>query len=313
MSRWLLTLSLCLVASPVFAQTPRVAVALHGLERAPAVLIAPDRAWVAPTTAQPTIVCTAALCRPVVRVEECTTPRCPGAGLLVHAAERVADVSDWPTDYEGYTRELDVLRVTPELAPLFAYFTAHPSSPAPPSPPWPARFSASGEEWWHLELTALGGVATGLVHISEPMWHAQLELGITFRPQEVPDEGLDVIYGTQLGAELRAHVIGNVSGQRPDDLAIFVGVAPIFAFVDYDDVFRIPPAFSWIAPEVGLVVRTDGRAQPSWYVGWSLPASVLLDSHLGIEARTSLLFIDDWYSGDDAEVLVTLDVGLVLR
>lgn len=310
MSRWLLVLSLCLFASPALAQTPRVAWTLRGLERAPAVLVAPDRAWAPSTSTPPTILCTAAVCRPVVRTEECAPPRCPGAGMVWVAAERVAEVSDWPTDYEGFQRELGLLYGAPELGALTPYCGAHPSPPRPATPP---RFSEGTGEWWHLELSALSGLATGLVHISEPMWHAQLELGITFRPRGMEEEGLDVIYGSQFGAEARVHVIGNVSGQRPDDLAVFLGLAPIFAFVDYDDVFRIPPVFSWVAPELGVVIRTDGRVGPSWYAAWSLPVTVLLDRHVGLEARTSLFFIDDWYSGDDAEVLVTLDLGLVIR
>ena len=39
----------------------------------------------------------------------------------------------------------------------------------------------------------------------------------------------------------------------------------------------------------------------------------LLTRELGIEARTSVLLIDDWLPGDDVEALVTFGLGLIAR
>jgi hypothetical protein len=313
MSRALLVLLASLsFSAPAAAQSSRLAFVLRGLERHPAVLLAPDRAWI-PYDFTPSAVCTEVLCRPAVAVEACTPPRCPGWGSVVRASERIAEVSEWPTDYDGYSRELSALYALGELGPLVGSLSGHPSPPAPPAPRRPARFSHDQSEWWRFELAAFGGVATGLAHISQPMVHTQLELGLTFRPRGMDDEGLDLVYGSQVGAAVRARLISNVSGQSFDDLAFFLGFGPRFTYVDYDDVFRIPPLFAWVIPEFGFVVRTDGLVDPAWYAAWSLPLGVLIDEHLGLEARTSLLVIDDWYPGEDAEVLITLDVGVFVR
>lgn len=314
MTRLALAIALFLVPLSAHAQAgaARLAWVNAGLRRAPAVLIASDRVWTVETA--PTSVCGPVYCRPVVRTEACEPPRCPGAGVVAVAAERIADVPDYPTDYDGFMAERAALSVVPELGAISGYLAYHPSPPAPPSPPVPARFSRDTNDWWRLEWELAAGIGTGLVHISAPMLHAQTSLGITFRVDyDGGDEGMDVIFGSQFGLAARAHLMTNVSGQRAEDLAVFVGVAPIFAYVNWGEPFRLPPAYSWLAPEIGVVVRTDGLADPSWYAAWSVPVTLLLDEHFGIEARASIFLIDDWYSGDDAEVLTTLDLGFVVR
>lgn len=303
-----LCLALSFFALPTSALAQRAGRVLFGLDEAPAVFLGPDRAWILEGGEAPRIVCSAVMCRPVVEVAACTAPQCPGAGLMVRASEPIADVSDFPTDREGFAEAQRLLYGEPSLAPMTPSFLPHPSPPPPP--PRPAAYAYDGE-FWHFELALGGGIGTGLVHISQPMWQTDATFGIRLRPNwgGSRDEGLDVIWGTELGVEVRAHVIGNITGQHETDLAVFVGLGPAFGYTE--GALRIPAAFSWIVPEYGFVVRTD-RVPPSWYAGWSVPVTWLLDPHLAIEARVNVLVIGEWYS-DDSEVLSSLTAGFVIR
>lgn len=304
-------LSLATLPSLASAQ-PRAASALRGLERSPAVLLDGDRAWIPGGEADPipSALCTDVMCRPVVRAEACVTPRCPGPGRMLFASERVGDVERWPEERDGFGRAQAALYGEASLAPLTGSFLPHPDPP--PAPARPARFSHGSDDRWRLELLAGGGIATGLVHISAPMWQTDLAIGFRFVPRNRLQDGLDVIYGNQFGFEARLHVLGNVTGQRDDDLAIFLGLGPGFGFLVDDEPIRIPPLMSWLVPEFGVVIRTD-RVPPAAYVSWSVPVAVLLDEHFGLEARASLFLIDDWYSGDDAEVLASVGVQMLIR
>jgi len=170
---------LALLSLPTIASAqPRAAHVLRGLERAPAVLLDGDRAWIvgAPDPL-PAALCTDVMCRPVVRAEACVTPRCPGPGLMIFTAERIADVARWPEDREGFTTAQAALYSEPSLAPLSGAFLPHPDPP--PGPSRPARFSHGSDDLWRLELLVGGGIATGLVHISAPM--SQTDLAVGFR------------------------------------------------------------------------------------------------------------------------------------
>jgi hypothetical protein len=314
-SRFALLVSLCLVLLPLHAsaqEAPRAGRVLFGLTENPAVFVGPDRAWILGSEgdALPTALCGPVLCRPVVRAEACVAPRCPGMGRLVYASERVHDVRDFPTDREGFGRAQTALYAEPSLAPLMSYLQPHPE-PAP-APPRPARYSHGTEDWWHLELALAGGIGTGMIHISAPMWEASAFLSLHFSPRGMDDEGLDLIMGSQVGAELRLRVIGNITGQSESDVAVFIGLGGAFGYADGNDVWRVPPLYAWVFPEFGVVVRSD-RVPPAWYAGWSWPVTFLVDDHVGLEARANLLLIDDWYPEDDAEVLGTLSLGIVLR
>lgn len=311
MSRLAIVVLVALSVGPSLAQAQvgRAATVLVGLTPQPALMLGRDRAWIGWTdaAAPPRTICTDVLCRPIVRLESCAAPQCPGSGTMVWASEALADVPDWPTDRDGFAAAQAQIYADPSLAPLTPYLQPHPSPP--PSPP---RFRRDSDDWWRFELLAGVGVATGLLHISAPMWQLDVALGWRLRPREPLEEGLDVLYGTQMGVELRAHVVGNVTGQRQDDLAIFLGLGPGFSFVEDDEPFRLPPLLATLIPELGVVIRTD-RIPPAFYFGWSIPAAVLLDDHVGLEARASLLLIDDWYPGDDVELLGSLSVQLLIR
>jgi hypothetical protein len=301
------------IASPsIAAAQPRAARVLRGLESAPAVLLDGDRAWIvgSDTDPLPAALCTDVMCRPVVRAESCVSPRCPGSGRMVFVNERIADVARWPEDRDGFHTAQAALHAEPTLAPLTYAFLPHPDPP--PAPPRPARFSHGSSDRWRIELLVGAGIATGLVHISQPMWQTDLAIGFRFVPGRGMEDGLDVIYGNQFGFEARLHVLGNITGQGDDDLAVFMGLGPGFGFVFDDEPIRIPPAMSWLVPEFGVVFRTD-RVPPAAYVSWSVPVALLLDEHVGLEARASLFLIDDWYAGDDAEVLASMGVQLLIR
>lgn len=306
-----LLLALVACIPSIASAQPRAAHVLRGLDSAPAVLLDGDRAWIVGSESDPlpAALCTDVMCRPVVRAEVCSAPRCPGSGLMVFTADRIADVARWPEDREGFNAAQAAISAEPALGALTYALLPHPD-PAP-APARPARFTHGSNDRWRIEVLGGGGIATGLVHISQPMWQTDLAIGFRFVPRHRLDEGLDIIYGNQFGFEARVHVLGNITGQGDDHLAIFLGLGPGFGYL-LDDTIRIPPAMSWMVPEFGVVFRTD-RVPPAAYVSWSVPVAILLDEHFGLEARASLFLIDDWYSGDDAEVLASVGVQFLIR
>ena len=74
---------------------------------------------------------------------------------------------------------------------------------------------------------------------------------------------------------------------------------------------RVPSVYGTLLPEFGVMLREDLPA--AWYAAWTLPFTVLLDAHVGVDVRATVIVVDDWVPGDDVEALVTLGVGLVVR
>lgn len=287
--------------------SPRRARAMYLLD-APslAVLVGPDRAWIPSGVAVPLSVCGQA-CHPVTETRECTVPECPGAGTLLISSERIADVSDFPRDRDGWNRERATLAADAELASLAWAFGVHPEPP--PAPPRPVRFLRPRSEWlgWELHVEGGAGVLVG-AGIAVPTISASL--GLRFQPSDF-DDPLDVMYGNVHGVDLRATVLPGVTGQRAEDVAVLVGFAPGFSYAFANDHVRIPPAFAFLIPELGLAVSPSHPL--TYYVAWHLEAAMLLDEHAGLDVRADFFLIDEWIDGDDVEAILSLGAGMFFR
>jgi hypothetical protein len=286
--------------------SPRRAHTMYLLDAAtPAVLVGSDRAWIPPGVAIPLAICGPA-CHPIRETRECTTPECPGQGTLLIASERIADVPDFPRDRVGWNRERVLLMADAELSAVGWAFGAHPEPP--PSPPRPAYFLRPRDErlGWELHVEGGGGVLT-----TASVGVATLSASVGLRFQPDIDEPLDVMYGNVHGADLRVTVVPGITGQRADDLAVLVGISPAFAFAFANDRIRIPPAFAFLIPELGLAVSTTRPV--TYYFSWHLEAAVLLEEHVGLDVRADLTLIDEWVPGDDVEVMLSLGAGVFFR
>jgi hypothetical protein len=106
-------------------------------------------------------------------------------------------------------------------------------------------------------------------------------------------------------------VVPGVTGQSAEDLAVLVGFAPGFAYAFENDRVRIPPAFAFLLPELGLAVSTTRPL--TYYVAWHLEGAFLLDEHVGLDVRADLALIDEWVDGDPVEAILSLGAGLFFR
>jgi hypothetical protein len=285
--------------------SPRRAHTMYLLDApSPAVLVGPDRAWIPPGAAVPLSICGPA-CHPIRETRECLVPECPGQGTLLIASERIADVSDFPRDRDGWNRERATLMADAELAPLAWAFGVHPEPP--PAPPRPARFLRASDERLGWELHAEGGIGV-LANSGVAVGTISASLGFRMQPSDLD---LEVMYGNILGADLRATVLPAMTGQRPEDVGVLVGISPAFAYAFPHDLVRIPPAFAFLIPELGLAISTMHPI--TYYVAWHVEAATLLDDHVGLDVRADAFIIDEWVDGDAVEALVSLSAGLFFR
>lgn len=285
---------------------PRRARALFLMRgESPAVLIASDRAWVPSTVAeQPLSICAGARCRPVLRVEACQTPRCPGPGRIATTAGSVADVGGYPDDAAGFEREREALLRDPALALL-----ASSLGTMPPSPPlrW---MRGSGDEELGFEISLAAGPAL-LAYAGIPTMDVVVGGGIRLMLDWRADELGAFLLGSVFGGDLRVHVIPNAHGRTLDDFAVAVGIAPVILAAPRHEVFRFPSVWGVMIPELGGILR--GGDDVVGYAAWNLPFSLLLDDHAALEARATVMLIDDWVEGDDVETLLSASLALVLR
>ncbi len=290
------------------AQASRTAHVLSLAAETPAVVVARDRVF---TPADPTGVlsaCAGNRCAPVRSSEICNVPRCPGAGYVLALESPISDASDFPTDRDGFNHAMDVLRQDPALAAIAWSFGAHPD---PGYGGGGSSLSFIGPSHWLWELGAYG---IGGVVGSNGVGFAGGELSVGFRYVWSPrgdDEMLALFFGDSVGIDLRTRVVDFMPVQGGETWGLTVGLAPAMAYASRDAIFRIPTLYSCLVPEAGLALRQNGDAAA--YIGWSLPVAFLITRELGIEARASVLLIDDWLPGDDVEALVSFGLGLIGR
>jgi len=307
-----LALALVSFAPRAAAQaSPRAARALSLVGDAVGVVVTHDRVFLADPSVQALSVCAGNRCAPVRTSESCAAPRCPGSGVLLTLEAPISDVSDFPTDRDGFNRAVDALRSDPALAAIAWAFTAHPDPMPPPAGPvrWitPSRVERFG---WELAAYGIGGVlgATGVGFAG-----AEVSGGFRFTwdPRGSDDDFLALLFGDVLGLDLRVRALDLMPTQSASSWSVTVGLAPAMGYGTRSDAIRLPTFYSCLLPEVGVALRESRDA--TWYLGWSLPVTFLLDEHLGIEARASVLIVDDWIAGDDVEAIASFGLGLVTR
>lgn len=267
----------------------------------PAVLVASDRAWVPSIEVTPIALCGASRCRPVRAVESCSPPACPGYGQLVIAVEPVADVAPYPGGRDAWNRETSSLVEDGELATLRGSFGTHPEPSASGD-----AMSFRGRDELTLEGSVQGGIGY-LAHRGVAVGTATASLGLRWSPRM--DEPFRLLFGSTLGLDARVTLVPGVTGQRPEDVGVLLGIAPA-SFYAFDRV-RLSPTWAWVIPEVGVALRPD-RSE-AVYLAWSVAGAVLLDPHLGLEARASATIIDDWADAEAIEALLSLSLGVIFR
>jgi hypothetical protein len=301
---WCFVLALLPASAAAQSRAARV-LALSG--DFPGALVARDRVYV-PSVNGALSACVGDRCAAVLRSDECQVPRCPGAGQVLVLDAPIANVDDLPTDRDGWNRALDAMRSDPALAAIAWSFGTH---PAPP--PEPARWiTPSRRETfaWEASAFALGGVlgATGV-----PLLGGEANVGVRFvwDPRNSDDDFLALLLGDVLGLDVRVRAFALAPAQAPSEWGVTIGLAPVVGYSPRSESFLLPTFYSIVVPELGVALRTNRDA--AFYMGWSLPFAFLVSSNVGLQARASVLVVDDWVPGSDVEAIVSLSLGVTVR
>jgi hypothetical protein len=255
-------------------------------------------------------------------------------------AREVAGVSDWPTDYDGYTREIEALRAEPRLAAIHAYFADHPELGRRQEARYRADRAIERDLAWRsesvrwvsdhrskdrLELAfapsaaflssdgafLAGGTASAAYVYLAPASDADDDDG--------DDAFFNVLIGDQLGGELRVHFLHRTDGAQSGEWMTLVGIGPALANRLERSVVRMPTVVGTLVPELGLALRDDHEA--TWYAAWSLPVSLLLAHDVAFDAALRLFLIEDWLPermaedgtiSDPTEVIISVSAGVRL-
>lgn len=282
MLRYALVLGLLVISTSAHAQSPthpRVA-SIRSLQTdAPAVLIDARSAWVNTLPEGALALCTASRCAPIERSESCAAPRCPGAGVLVHASEDIAEVSEFPRDFEGFNAECNVLRSVPEFAALMGYQSAHPNPPGPPLDFVLRRNDMS------IELGFDGGYVGSF---DRPLAGAMVSVTLGVRGQLDADDFDAAYIGNQVSMDVALHtwLSPAASANGVDVPMVLLGFRPSLANALRQLPLRIPTVVSPLIPEVGVAIRPD-VARVDFYIAFGLEASLLLTRDLGIRLRAT--------------------------
>lgn len=307
MVRYALALGLLLHSTSALAQSPshpRVASVRSLQTDSPAVLIDARSAWVNTLPEGALALCTASRCAPIARWESCAAPRCPGAGVLVHASEDIADVGEFPRGFEGFTAECNALRSVPELLALMGYQNAHPNPPGPPLD-FVLRYDDSS-----FELGFDGGYVGSF---DRPIAGAMTSVTLGIRDQ-LDTDGFDAAYiGNQVSMDVALHIWLSpaASANGVDVQMVLFGFRPSLAnTLDYTPL-RVPTVVSPLIPEVGLVFR-PGADRVDFYIAFGLEASLRVTGDLGIRLRASGTMTFNTDDLNQVEGLGLVSAGLFL-
>lgn len=106
-----------------------------------------------------------------------------------------------------------------------------------------------------------------------------------------------------------------MGGAGAASATVAVGVAAtLYNFIGHRSEMsrvRVPAALGATLPEIGVAVRTDGRA--SLYLGWEVPVAVLVSRGVALEAHPSAYLVDGFGLREGASALLTLGRTLTLR
>lgn len=288
--------------TPPHARRARVS-SLVEAERA-AVLVGPDRAWVPEGSGAAVALCSSSRCRPILRTDTCAPPSCPGSGTLVIATEAVAGVSSFPTGRDEWYAEVQAVLMDTALRPLAPYVGSYPGGVGGSGD---ATFFR-GHEDFGLEGSAFAG-AGYLVDAAVGLPVMGASIGLRWTPRM--NEPIRLLFGNILGLDARVTVLPNVTGQRPEDVGVLLGIAPMLAYGLPNERVRLPPTWAWLIPEVGAAFRPN--QDPAAYFTWTLSLAVLADAHVGFDLRATATVIDAWNDGGDVEALFGTTLGLLFR
>jgi len=288
--------------------------------------------------AAPLSACASGGCAPIVSSEACAPPACPGTGFVHRVGRSIADVSDWPSDVDGYQREHEQLLADP----VFAGFglSNHPDYAEwqrrhqreerarrreerrhEEDVRWVSRHREDGERF---ELSLNGDVAT-LTETPGTYLGATAGVGLLYyadandAEDEEDDFVLNFFVGDTVGLEMRAHFLYRVDTAQEAEWIAAVGLSSVFANRFSESIVRIPTYIGTALPEVGLMLRSD--RSPTWYVAWDVPFSFLVDHDLAIDLNARVFVVDEWIelpsdapegTEDPAEVILMLSAGFRL-
>lgn len=334
-TRALLLSCLCLLAaSPLRASAQDGAARIGRLmsltAEQPAVWLGPDRVF--GRAGADVISACAERCAPVVSQESCAPPACPASGTVYRVEAPVARVSGWPTDVGGYTRELDALRADSRVAAMG--LSGHPDEGAwrdarredearrAQDPRWVTEHRERGDR---LELSIGAAVAT-LVETPGSWVGGTVAADWIFlhraRDSDERDAGeslVDALVGDQIGASLRAHFLYRADGGQEAEWIAAVGIGDALYNRYARSVLRLPTFSSIVAPELGVILRSDRDA--TWYIAWDAPVSILLDHDVALDITPRFFIVDDWIplptdapedATDPAELIFSIGIGLRL-
>ena len=289
----------------VAAQSARAAHVVGLFVDQPAILVARDRALVPSVPDGAVTVCShvSGACRPIRAARPCSGSTCPAAGAVYLEIDGpLADVSDYPTDRDGMSREAAAIASDPRVSSLYGALPQPP--PATPPPTLHLR-----DEDWRFELAIGGGVgARPEAGFAVGSFFAQIGWGIGVDWDD--EEILAVLFGNVLGADLRVRVLSGVLGASFDQLSVMVGGGARTLWAPRRERFRIGAGYLSLVPEVGVI--THPQLDPAMYFGWSFPFAVALDGQLGIELRAWVYAIDDWIEGDEVAWMAGVDAELLV-
>ena len=283
----ILLLALHVFASSAHAQAapthPRVA-SIRALQSdTPAVFIDSESAWINVLPEGALALCSASRCSPIARTEACAAPRCPGAGVLVHANERLTEVREFPRDYTGFNAEIAALNYVPELASVMRFQSAHPHPPGPP-----IDLVMRGSNDARFELGVDGGFVSSF---DRPLQGALVSLRFAIVGQLDMNDDFDAAYiGNQLSLELAMHTWLAPVSDGLDLPMTLIGFHVSLANAVRHEPVRVPTVIAPLIPEVGIAIHPDlGRVD--LYAMFGLEASLLLAPEVGLRLRTTATLI----------------------
>jgi len=249
--------------------------------------------------------CSSSGCAPVVERHPCHAPECPGSGQVHTVARPVASIGDWPTDVEGFTRERQAILEDSELSRLPT--SAHPAHGAwararererarhEQSVRWVSPHRSDGERW---EL-ALGANVGTMAHAPGTWLGATASLNLVYYvPSHEADDSneddgfLGFMLGDTFGPELRTHFLYGADTTQAAEWVVAVGLTLVSGNRFEESVVRLPTFIGTVFPEIGVIFRSDQDA--TYYLGWDVPFSFLVDHDLAFDLAARVLLVPGW-------------------
>ena len=137
----------------------------------------------------------------------------------------------------------------------------------------------------------------------------RVALRYNWRPDGSDDDFIALMFGNTFGPELTLRGFALPGANQSQAFMFGVDLATGYTARHWS--VRAPAIYATLLPELGVVVRNG--MPTSFYLGFSIPFSVLVDPRVALEVRMTGLIIDDWVPGDDIAFVGLLTVGAVIR